>query len=232
MTEVRVTLPGEVLLEGVLHLPAHGEPAGGVAVCHPHPEQGGDMENALVVAIARAVQARGLAALRFNFCGVGRSGGPHCGGREEPADVGAALTYLAGRIGTGKPLGLAGYSFGAVMAMAYAAGEAGAVAPGLRALAVVGLPLRMPELGLVDPSRLAGRDLPLLGVCGTEDHLCVLEELRGFFARLGGRARVVSVPGADHGYWGFHEAVARVVADFLAAALLGKSLPDVREILY
>src|ERR1700710_2514676 len=51
-------------------------PSRGLAVvCHPHPLQGGTMDNKVVTTIARALTQRGWRTVRFNYRGVGQSGG-------------------------------------------------------------------------------------------------------------------------------------------------------------
>ncbi len=88
----------------------NGTPLGGVAVCHPHPAYGGNRFNNVVEALFTALPAAGFATLRFDF----RAGGGD--GIGERLDVAAALDALAERIAT--PLALAGYSFGAAVALA------------------------------------------------------------------------------------------------------------------
>lgn len=85
------------------------EPLGGVVVCHPHPAYGGNRFNNVVEALFTALPAAGSAALRFDF----RSGGGD--GTAERLDVIAALDALAERVEA--PLALAGYSFGAAVAL-------------------------------------------------------------------------------------------------------------------
>ena len=65
--------PGRPDLEAALAMPPGA--TGGVVVCHPHPQYGGDMDNPVVVTAARAAARAGLATLRFNFRGVGASAG-------------------------------------------------------------------------------------------------------------------------------------------------------------
>ena len=102
-------------LEGVLTSPQgiEGElPT--LVVCHPHPVLGGDMENAVVTAICRAADIRGLATLRFNFRGVGDSEGEFSNGKGEQRDLEAALRVARRWPGLdGKRVAVAGYSFGA-----------------------------------------------------------------------------------------------------------------------
>ena len=67
---------------------------GGVALCHPHPLYGGDMDNPVVVRAAEVARDLGLATVRFNFRGVGQSTGEHGKGVAERLDVEAALDHL------------------------------------------------------------------------------------------------------------------------------------------
>jgi uncharacterized protein len=73
ITERPVTLDGSagVALEASLALPAGA--TAGVVVCHPHPLYGGDMDNPLVLDVRDTCHHAGLATLRFNFRGTGRS---------------------------------------------------------------------------------------------------------------------------------------------------------------
>ena len=99
MTAGPISFPcGGLRLEGSLHLPAADTFGGrlpGVGVCHPHPLYGGDMESPVVRGMAEALCRQGMAALRFNFRGVGRSEGRHGEGEAELADVTAALLEKA-----------------------------------------------------------------------------------------------------------------------------------------
>nr|MCU0539985.1 alpha/beta hydrolase [Desulfobacterales bacterium] len=65
----------------------------GVVVTHPHPLYGGDMDNPVVLAVCRAFRRKGFSTLRFNFRGVGGSGGHHDRGVGECDDVRAAGAF-------------------------------------------------------------------------------------------------------------------------------------------
>jgi len=86
-------------------------PDRGVVITHPHPLYGGDMTNTVVSTISEAYARREYSALRFNFRGVGASGGTHDDGQGEQQDVLAAVAYLKDR-GV-QSVDLVGYSFGA-----------------------------------------------------------------------------------------------------------------------
>lgn len=90
---------------------AHGAAPRGVAVlCHPHPQHGGTMDNKVVQTLARAFVQLGYRAVRFNFRGVGASGGHWDHGQGEVDD---ALAVVAAHRDTTLPLVLGGFSFGA-----------------------------------------------------------------------------------------------------------------------
>src|SRR5438094_10611387 len=107
---VVIDVSQQLTLEARLAVPA--SPGGGVVICHPHPLYGGDMDNPVVVRVQQVCADLGLATLRFNFRGVGGSSGTHGGGGAEQDDARAALDALSKATGA-RPLGIAGYSFGA-----------------------------------------------------------------------------------------------------------------------
>jgi alpha/beta superfamily hydrolase len=76
------------------------------------------MDNKVVQTLARAFVALGCSALRFNFRGVGGSAGAWDEGRGEIDD---ALAVIAARRTPGRPLLLAGFSFGGFVASQAAA---------------------------------------------------------------------------------------------------------------
>ncbi len=91
-------------------------------VCHPHPLHGGTMHNHATYRLAKAVQASSGAVLRVNFRGVGRSAGVHTGGAGETDDARVGLAWLAARH-PALPRYIAGFSFGAMVALAVGCGD-------------------------------------------------------------------------------------------------------------
>jgi alpha/beta superfamily hydrolase len=161
-------------------------------VCHPHPQYGGDMQSPVVVRVAEALAASGVATLRFNFGGVGASEGAYDGGRAERCDVGAAESALAAEVPAGTPLAVVGYSFGAWVGAA--------AAPGLRRVRhVVAI---APPLAMLEWSSSG----PLDVVVGDRDQYCPRDAL----ARLDA-ARTTILPGADHFLVGRENEVAAAV---------------------
>jgi uncharacterized protein len=86
----------------------------GIAIiCHPHPLFGGTMDNKVVQTLARAFVQTGWTALRFNFRGIGQSGGVYDEGRGESDDLRALIKQLAP---ANSALAMAGFSFGSFVA--------------------------------------------------------------------------------------------------------------------
>lgn len=122
---------------------AAASPAAFAVVCHPHPLYGGTLDNKVVYTLARAFLACGAPVVRFNFRGVGASAGHYDEGRGETADAIAAIDYGRARW-PGTALWLAGFSFGAAVAVRAAATTEPArlvlVAPGVSRVAMDGVP--------------------------------------------------------------------------------------------
>ena len=193
-THLQIGDPPRVL-EGRLARP-EGHRAGAV-VCHPHPEYGGDMDNAVVTLIASALVDAGRAVLRFNFGGVGASGGAYGGGVAETDDVRAAVAALATRLPAGDPITVVGYSFGAWVAL-----RAGAIEAGIERIVAVA-----PPLAFFDWDFLADVRPPVSVIVGDRDEYCPRAKL----ASLMSRYPVQTLEGADHFFGGHEDDVAEAV---------------------
>ncbi|HVS56944.1 MAG TPA: alpha/beta hydrolase, partial [Casimicrobiaceae bacterium] len=97
-------------LEVAFNVP-EGAVRGIALIAHPHPLQGGTLDNKVVQTLAKTFAALGYAATRFNFRGVGLSEGRFDDGIGETDDALAALA--AAKLEFGElPVALAGFSFG------------------------------------------------------------------------------------------------------------------------
>ena len=204
MSESRITFPcGDLKLEGLLTLP-EGEAPGAAVVCHPHPMYGGSMYNNVVEAVLEALWRRQFATLRFNFRGVGDSEGEYDGGEGELDDVREAVAFLAGKAGVKSAL-LAGYSFGASVSL-----RAGLTDPAVDRLVLVALPVA----GMTGPSDSTSK--PVLLVSGDRDSYSPLETLRTLAGKLGSRARLEILAGADHFFGGYEAELSALIGAALA----------------
>jgi alpha/beta superfamily hydrolase len=192
--------------------------AGGVVVAHPHPLYGSTMAQPVVYRVAQACREQGFASLRFNFRGVERSRG-HYSGTDEYRDVEAALSYLRGQLDDGtarRPrLGLAGYSFGSVMA----AVAAGAGAVQVDALALIALVVDWDELAPGALDTLARFRAPVLALCGELDDLALPAVVERTLRGLGVDFRLTVMQGTGHLFEHKQREVGERVAAFFAETL-------------
>lgn len=109
----RLTVEGPIgAIEVVRNVPGPA-PRGIALVCHPHPLQGGTLDNKVVQTLAKTFFALGYVAVRFNFRGAGASAGTFDEGTGETEDALAVLADARRALGESLPVALAGFSFGA-----------------------------------------------------------------------------------------------------------------------
>ena len=212
MPETPVTVPeGEITLEG-LHQPGNGVDA--AVICHPHPLYGGSMDNNVVSVMQEVLEEWGWGTLRFNFRGVGGSGGRHDGGRGEVDDVLAAVAYVTGQ--GAKTVHLAAYSYGVWIGLK-------ALQKGLRPASAI---LVSPPLDFLDFKGLRLPAAPCLITAGERDGFCAagsLEKWQAAQAREGKMPDVQVLPGCDHFYWNREDLLAAGVREFLRLRLPRRS---------
>jgi alpha/beta superfamily hydrolase len=157
------------------------------------------MNAPLIKSLAGTLSDAGFAVLRFNFRGVGRSEGAHGDGVDEIADVAGAIS-LAAQTHPGMEVGLAGWSFGAVVALRWQAAANSTIR-----YAGVAPPVRFPDARegyLPEPPGLA--PARRLFIIGDRDQYTTADHLRGYADSIGARLEVLS--GSDHFFY-FREAV-------------------------
>jgi alpha/beta superfamily hydrolase len=143
-TAERLTIDGPAgPLEVVLNVPDQ-QLAGIALIAHPHPLQGGTLDNKVVQTLAKTFFSLGYAAARFNFRGVGGSAGAFADGLGETDDALAVLADARKKFGEALPVVLAGFSFGSFVqtrvAKAVKAERLVLIAPAVRRFAVEDVP--------------------------------------------------------------------------------------------
>lgn len=104
-------------IECVMTTPAGWQPGSPIAICcHPHPLHGGTLQNKVVHILAKTFAEMGAKVVRFNFRGVGKSQGSFDHGVGEQQDLQAVADFLRAQ-SPESPLWLAGFSFGAYVAV-------------------------------------------------------------------------------------------------------------------
>ena len=162
------------------------DPAGVAVVCHPHPLGGGTLHNKVVFRAARGLEAANVATLRFNFRGVGASGGKHDEGDGEVSDVNAAIAWVKKKH-PGKKLFVGGFSFGA-----WVASRAACELPEVDAVFLIGTPVNK-----YDFSYLRSCEKPMLFIHGTQDEHGDVNKLDKLVQSIR-NAESVTITGADH----------------------------------
>jgi predicted alpha/beta-hydrolase family hydrolase len=158
---------------------------------------GAGMRHAFMEAVAESLAHRGIATLRYQFPYT-ESGGR----RPDPpgvlqATVRAAVAK-AREIAPELPLIAGGKSLGGRMTSNAAAHH---LLPGVLGLAFLGFPLHPPKQpGERRAEHLSLVELPMLFLQGTRDALAELELITGVCGRLGPRAKLHVVEGADHSF--------------------------------
>lgn len=178
-------------LEAVLMTPAQS-PVAAAVLCHAHPLHGGMMHFKVLFRVAKVLQQRGYAVLRFNFRGVGRSEGTHDEGRGEQDDLRAALEALDASF-PGLPIVAGGFSFGSVMALRVGVDDAR-----VSALIALGFPIRR----MKSTAFLSSSTKPRLFVQGELDEFGNGSAMQEYVATLPEPRALVVIPEADHFFTG------------------------------
>lgn len=160
-------------------------PRGMAVICHPHPQQGGTKDNKVVFMMARAATMAGLAAVRFNFRGVGSSDGDYDAGIGEVDDAAAVRDWALEASGL-DVAALAGFSFGSAVALRLADRDAPP------RLVTVGLPSAYFEDGLPRP------DCDWLAIYGDEDDVIDVDTSIAAVRELEPAVDVQILEGAGH----------------------------------
>lgn len=192
-------------LEGI-HRPGPDDTRAAL-VLHPHPLYGGTMHNPVVFHAERALREAGYSTLRFNFRGVGDSTGHHDGGRGEVDDARAALDFLLATHPRATDVVVAGFSFGAAIALELARQD-----PRVGRVIAIGTPATM-----VGSPALAGDGRSRLFVHGARDEVAPLAALE---AALGARAPATSVhviEGGSHFFEGDEDDLRAAIGKFVTA---------------
>ena len=201
-----VTFPSEnCTLEGEWLFPDGKGPFPAVVVSHPFPPGGGTMHNKVVASIWYALVEHSIAAFRFNFRGVEGSQGEFAEGIGEYKDVRAAFEYvLTEKKIDSKRVGLAGYSFGAMMSAPAAIRESR-----VQSLALISAPLSDDQWNKLDEYKN-----PYLAIIGENDQMVSPDNFLKRLDNPPGAGVFRLIPQSDHFLAGYEEQVGEMVAGF------------------
>lgn len=157
---------------------------------------GAGMRHGFLDSISAALAARGVATMRYQFPYM------EAGSRrpDSPAVAEATVRAAVARAAAAAPelpMIAGGKSFGGRMT----SGAAATSLPGVRGLAFVGFPLHPPgRPGTRRADHLVRVELPMLFLQGTRDQFAQTDLITGVCQRLGSRATLHPVEGADHSF--------------------------------
>ena len=190
MKEEKVFIPSNrIQLEGLLSIQEASPLKGGVILCHPHPQYGGNMDHPVMTIAVEVASQEGFSTLRFNFRGVGESGGSYGEGIGEREDVKAVTDYFHPRLKDNhSPLILVGYSFGVWAGFPSAIED-----ERFKGMVAVAPPLEFYNFGF-----LKGCKKKKLFIVGNRDFSCSLSALEEWYQQIEEPKSLVVIPGADH----------------------------------
>ena len=158
---------------------------------------GAGMTHSFMETFASGLCERGIATLRYQFPYMEKRSKRPDAPAVAIATVRAAVTKAA-EVFPGLSLVAGGKSFGGRMT---SQAQAAAPLPGVRGLAFVGFPLHPAGKPSIDRAEhLAKVDLPMLFLQGTRDTLAEVTLIEPVVQRLGPRAALHLVEGADHSF--------------------------------
>jgi alpha/beta superfamily hydrolase len=170
------------------------------------------MSSNVVFAICQALAQRSIAALRFNFRGVGKSGGKYGEGIAEQEDVKAALAFALSTPNIDQEkIGLAGYSFGTMVAIPVAVQD-----ERVKLLALVS-----PALSDSGWGQLKTYAKPKFFILGDTDFVIPQEQFWQKVKDIPEPKQCQIIAGADHYWTNFEGEVAQRVAEFFAGGFTG-----------
>jgi len=159
---------------------------------HPHPKFGGTMNNKVIYTLYRTFVARGFSVLRFNFRGVGRSQGRFDNGLGELSDAASALDWVQAINPTASGHWIAGFSFGAWIAM-----QTMMRRPEIDRFVAIAPPANVNDFTFLAPCPASG-----LILHGSKDQVVPLPAMEKLAQRLKAQKAIVIdfkvIPGADH----------------------------------
>ena len=209
---IEVIIPGPAgRIEGRYHVNPNPE-APLVLVLHPHPLHGGTMHNKVSYVMDKTFAMHGFTVLRFNFRGIGKSEGVFDNGEGELNDAAAVLDWLQARHPHGRTCWVAGFSFGAWIAMQLLMRR-----PELHRFVVASPPANIYDFNFLAPCPVSG-----LVIQGDKDEIVHKESVKTFVDKLSNQKGITvqldMIEDADHFFTGKLSFVAQSIAQYLKSS--------------
>ncbi len=161
-------------------------------VLHPHPQQGGTMNNKVVYNAFHSFVKNDFSVLRINFRGVGRSQGKFDDGIGEMTDAASALDWLQLQNPVAKEVWICGFSFGAWIALQLLMRR-----PEIQGFVAISPPANKYDFSFLSPCPSRG-----LIVQGDQDSIVSEESVHNLYNKVSKQKNADitydMIPGADH----------------------------------
>jgi alpha/beta superfamily hydrolase len=184
-----------------------------VIILHPDPSKGGTMHTKVVFRLYKLFIESGFSTIRFNFRGVGKSDGIFDDGEGELSDAACVLDWLQQYNTNSKTCWVAGFSFGAWIAMQLL----------MRRPEINGFVSVSPPANMRDFSFLAPCPSPGLIVHGDKDNISSFDSTKILVEKLQKQKKVdiqfKSIKGADHFYENFAKEFDSSIKDYIEQTL-------------
>ena len=184
-----------------------------VIVLHPDPSRGGTMNTKIVFELYKIFSNNGFSAIRFNFRGVGKSEGIFDDGQGELSDAASVLDWLQQNNVNSKTCWVAGFSFGAWVAMQLLMRR-----PEINGFICVSPPANIRDFSFLAPCPSSG-----LIIHGDKDSIASFDSTKILSEKLQKQKKVninfKSIKGADHFYENFTDQFTSMIDNYVKDSL-------------
>ncbi|MFL2803628.1 MAG: alpha/beta hydrolase [Dehalococcoidia bacterium] len=193
------------ILEAEFSNPSNFDKNPCVILCAPSPKFGGDMNNNVTQQLSYDLNKLGIASFKFNYRGVGNSEGEISNGAGELQDTLDVITFVESlQEIDGSRIGIAGYSFGAWMALDSVQGN-----QKVKSICSIACPQN--KLGMFSTVEIIQ---PKLFIIGDKDHDFPLGQFNFLTKRFNNPKQIEIITGGDHFFRGKETLVGQLGADF------------------
>ena len=184
-----------------------------ILILHPDPSRGGSMNTKIVFHLYKIFVNNGFSAIRFNFRGVGKSEGLFDDGEGELSDAAGVLDWLQQYNTNSKIVWVAGFSFGAWVAMQLLMRR-----PEINGFVSISPPANLRDFSFLAPCPSSG-----LIVHGDKDNIASYDSTKILSEKLQKQKKVgisfKSIKGADHFYENYIEEFTSTVDTYVKESL-------------
>ena len=182
-------------------------------ILHPDSSKGGTMHTKVIYKMYKIFIEAGFSTIRFNFRGVGKSSGVFDNGEGELSDAACVLDWLQQYNTNSKICWVAGFSFGAWIAMQLLMRR-----PEINGFVSISPPANMRDFSFLAPCPSSG-----LIVHGDKDNIASFDSTKILVEKLQKQKKVnikfKPIKGADHFYENFSTEFETSIIDYIKETL-------------